>query len=207
MFAMYDDDGLKFRSTIDNLYKINDIATAQALKNDLNKEHSFKETLYKGKITKEAKEKYKKIASLDTKVEVYHTEQLMITDIKTIDETITIQECYNMLEEYNLAQLPMIDKSSKHIKRIVSRIDILSFIMADLEYTEQNLLKTVDNLPSRAIITTDPISDIRRVCKVMIDFELNAIPVVDQEDNLVGILSRADIIKAVSNLPHLEIWA
>jgi CBS domain-containing protein len=41
----------------------------------------------------------------------------------------------------------------------------------------------------------------------MIDFNLNAMPVVNSLDILVGIVSRNDIVKAVASLPHLQLWA
>jgi predicted transcriptional regulator len=40
----------------------------------------------------------------------------------------------------------------------------------------------------------------------MVDFSLTAIPVVDQNDNLLGIVSRANILKAVANTPPMQIW-
>ncbi len=67
--------------------------------------------------------------------------------------------------------------------------------------------KHIYDIATKKILTTDPISDIRRVAKVMIDFNLNAIPVVNSGDVLVGMVSRHDIIKAVSTLPHMQIWA
>jgi CBS domain-containing protein len=57
------------------------------------------------------------------------------------------------------------------------------------------------------IITAEPISDIRRVAKVMIDFKLDAIPIVDEESILLGIVSKTDILKAVSFLPKLQLWS
>jgi acetoin utilization protein AcuB len=56
-------------------------------------------------------------------------------------------------------------------------------------------------------ISTDPISDIRRVAKVMIDFKHDAIPVVNSNDILVGIVSKTNIINAVSHIPNLKLWA
>ena len=41
----------------------------------------------------------------------------------------------------------------------------------------------------------------------MIDFKLDAIPVVDEEDTLVGIVSKSDIIKAVSTIPKLQLYS
>ena len=57
------------------------------------------------------------------------------------------------------------------------------------------------------IITADPLTDIRSVSKVMIDFKLHAIPIVEENDILIGIVSKTDIIKAVSNIPQFQLWS
>ena len=101
MFAMYDDDGLNFRNSIDHLYNVHEIAPSQKLKNSVNDEdknkQNFQESLYKGKITKEATNAYKQMNNLDTRVDIYHVEQIMsqkvitVTDDKTIMELHTVQ--------------------------------------------------------------------------------------------------------------------
>jgi CBS domain-containing protein len=83
---------------------------------------------------------------------------------------------------------------------------ILDILMNDLDYVQFNLDKALKDLELDNVITADPITDIRRVAKVMVDFGLSGIPIVDQDDNLKGIVSRASILKAVSNTPPLQIW-
>lgn len=78
--------------------------------------------------------------------------------------------------------------------------------MDDIDNSRLVIQKYVKDIQASELITTDPISDIRRVAKVMIDFRLDAIPVVNEEDVLVGIVSKTDIIKAVSNIPSLQLW-
>jgi CBS domain-containing protein len=41
----------------------------------------------------------------------------------------------------------------------------------------------------------------------MIDFNLNAIPVVDKDDTILGVVTRHDMVKAVSSIPDLQVWA
>jgi CBS domain-containing protein len=41
----------------------------------------------------------------------------------------------------------------------------------------------------------------------MLDFKLDAIPVVNEEDILLGIISKTDIILAVSKLPRFQLWS
>lgn len=211
MFAMYDDDGLNFRNSIDHLYNVHEIAPSQKLKNSVNDEdknkQNFQESLYKGKITKEATDAYKQMNNLDTRVDIYHVEQIMSHQVITVSDNKTIRECYELMKEHTIQQLPIIDDNQLHLKGIITRHDILKYLVNNLEYSDENFDKPIDNISSKKIITTDPISDIRRVSQVMLDFNLNAIPVVNEEDILVGIVSRNDIIKAVASLPHLQLWA
>ena len=211
MFSMYDDDGLNFRNNIDHLYSVHEVARSQKLKNsikdeDKNKEN-FQETLYKGKITKEATNAYKQMTNLDTREDIYHVEQIMSHNVITVDDTKTVEECYELMKEHKIQQIPIIAENKLHVKGIITRHDILKFLINDLELSNENISKPISDISSKKIITTDPISDIRRVSQVMIDFNLNAMPVVNSLDILVGIVSRNDIVKAVASLPHLQLWA
>ena len=69
------------------------------------------------------------------------------------------------------------------------------------------LKKKLNDVYLDEVITANPISDIRRVAKVMIDLKLDAIPIVDENDILHGIVSKTDIIKAISHIPHFQLWS
>jgi predicted transcriptional regulator len=211
MFSMYDDDGLNFRNNIDHLYSVHEVASTQKLKNRVKDEdkngQNFEETLYKGKITKEATNAYKQMTNLDTREDIYHVEQIMSHNVITVDDSKTVEECYELMKEHTIQQIPIIAENKLHLKGIITRHDILKFLVSDLELSNENITKPISEISSKKIITTDPISDIRRVAQVMIDFNLNAIPVVNSLHILVGIVSRNDIVKAVSSLPHLQLWA
>ena len=208
MFSMYDDDGLNFRNNIDHLYSVHELSPSQRLKkkdNNDNKE-KFEDSLYKGKITKEATNAYKQVTNLDTRTELYHVEQIMSHQVVTVDDSKTVMECYDLMKENYIQQLPIIAENKLHLKGIITRHDILKYILRNLEDAHENVDIPISEISTKKIITTDPISDIRRVAQVMIDLNLNAIPVVDSSDILVGIVSRNDIVKAVASLPHFQLW-
>jgi len=60
---------------------------------------------------------------------------------------------------------------------------------------------------SSGVITADPISDIRRVARLMQEYHLHGVPIVDQQDILLGIVSQSDILRAVTNEPPLNMWS
>lgn len=210
MFAMYDDDGLNFRSTIDRLYQINEVDRSDRIHNRQEDEpkKEFRQNMGESKVTRDAKEKYKQMTNMDTSTEVYHVDQVMSHPVITVEGSKSVQECYDIMKEHKIQQLPLSADNGVHLKGMVTLHDILNFLMEDLDYAKNNRNKPVDEISTRSIITTDPVSDIRRVAKVMNDFDINAIPVVNENDILVGIVSRNDIIKAVgSSLAHLQMWA
>jgi len=209
MFAMYDDDGLNFRSTIDNLYNLHKITSSNTVKNNANNQNkqNFHDTLYKGKITEEAKNKYMQITNMDIQHDIFHVNQLMNTHVITIEDTTTIKECYDLMQEYSIQQLPIIADNKLHLKGIVTIHDIIRYIFNDIQYAEHNANNKICDISTKKVITTDPISDIRRVAKVMIDFKINAIPVVNSDDVILGVVSRYDMINALASIPHLQVWA
>ena len=212
MFAMYDDDGLNFRSTIDQLYNVQEVAKSQTIKNNIKERNEqnkkdFQDTSSDGSISNEAKNAYKQVANLDTRHDIYHVEDIMTRGVIYIEDSMTISECYEAMKEHNVQQLPIIADNELHLKGMVTANDILYHIMDDIDYAKSNTDKHIYDISTKKIITTDPISDIRRVAKVMCDFDLNAIPVVNGNDVLVGIVTRSNILKAVSSIPHMQIWA
>jgi len=209
MFAMYDDDGLRFRSTIENFYKIPELSPTPKIKeNKDNKDgKSFDEQLSQDdKKTAEAREKYKQMAKIDIMHEVFHVEQLMSRVTATIVDSYTIKECYDLMQKKKVQQLPIFRDEENKLKGIITFHDITRYIFENLDVAEIACQNPVSTIARKKVLTTDPMSDIRRISKVMIDFNINAMPIVDEDDRLVGMISRNDIIRAVANIPHLQIW-
>ena len=210
MFSMYDDYGLNFRSTIDRLYDLQNVTASHKIKDSLddkNNKQSFEDELYKGKITQDAKDKYKQMTNIDTRVEIHHVEQIMSSDVITIRDTVTIQECYDLMQENKIDQIPIISDDAQHLKGLITKESILKYLVDNISYAKDNFYKSVREISTKEIITTDPISDIRRVAKVMVDFKINSIPVVNSEHIIVGIVTQNDMTRAIASIPHLQIFA
>ena len=212
MFSIYRNGSIGFRSTADNLYNLKNVDKVSEV--DLKPQEGFiqdftnaqKEQKQNTTIDQTAINKYKKMANIDTSEPVYHVQDIMTKDCVTMDVNSTIQEAYNILKEKDFSQLPVVSLEKKILGLINKKI-ILNLIMDDIENSENIILKKIDDIYLPELITVDPVSDIRRVAKEMIDFKLDAIPVVNEEDILLGIVSKTNIIKAISSLPRLQLWS
>lgn len=210
MFAVYNNGSVGFRSTADNLYNLKNVDEVADVR--LKPDEGFIQEMSKRnpnqgeKFSSEALNSYKKMANIDTLEPVYHVKDIMTKEVFYIDNKSSIKEAYDLLHEKKIAQIPVISFGKKIVGMISKKI-ILNLIMADIENIQNVLDRKIEDIFLPEIITAEPISDIRRVAKVMIDFKLDAIPIVDEESILLGIVSKTDILKAVSFLPKLQLWS
>ena len=210
MFAIYTKGSVNFRSSSDNLYNLKKVDKVLGVDINLNESQpqSFSvpdKKLYEGGINQRAQDAYKKMANLDTNELIYEVHQIMSKDIYVINENAYIKEVYDIFKEKNIRQIPILNENKK-ICSMVNQKNILELLMDDLDNVKQNVNKKLKDIYLPDLITADPISDIRRVAKVMVDFNLNAIPIVNQEDELLGIVSRTDILKALAVRPAMQLW-
>ena len=205
MFAIYNNGTVGFRSTSDNLYNLKNVEESQAI--EFKPQEGFIEDFTKhNKQNENALNSYKKLANIDTSDIVFHVKDIMTKDCIYIDSKSTIQESYDVLKEFKIGQMPVVTFGKKILGMIDKKM-ILNFLMDDLENPHNILNRKLEDLYLPQLITADPITDIRRVAKVMIDFKLHAIPIVEENDILIGIVSKTDIIKAVSHIPQFHLWS
>ena len=211
MFTVYNNGSVQFRSSSDNLYNLRNVDKSaesrhkpddelyQTIENKSNKNRDNK---YNNKSILA----YKKIAQMDTSEVIYHVEDIMTKSCITVNVKSTLDDTYQILKEKRISQIPIITDTNK-IVNIINKKTILNFIMDDVDNTKLILNQRLNNIKLEDCITTHPTTDIRRVAQVMIQNKIDAIPVVDNNDVLVGIISKTDIIKAVSHISDLQLWA
>lgn len=210
MFAIYNNGRIGFRSTSDNLYNLKNVEGVQETR--LNPDEGFVEYFARFNSNKKSEPKeeainaYKKMANIDTSEEIYHVRDIMTKDCIYIDSKSTIQEAYDSLKEFKIEQMPIVTFGKKILGMIDKKM-ILNLLMDDLENSQSILTRRLEDIYLPQLLTADPITDIRRVAKVMIDFKLHAVPIVNESDILIGIVSKTDIIKAVSHIPEFHLWS
>lgn len=214
MFAIYNVEGRRFRDTLEKLHKVRESqASAKTpLWSSLTEEearHIPVSTNAENKTTplsSKAVQAYREMRHLNQREPIYHAYQLMSYPVSTTTIEMDIVEAQRYFRAHKHQQMPVMS-AQRRIVGMLSLVDLLRFIVIDdgqLHYVDG---KRVADAMSREVITTDPVSDIRRVAQVMLEYHLNAVPIVDGQDTLIGIVSRSDILRAVMNDPPLTMWS
>ena len=197
-----------FGITTGNLYNVKNVNELSETKLKLDESfiQNFSNEKDRAQKKDEALDTYKKMVNIDTSEPVYQVKDIMTKNCIYIHIESTVNEAYESLNSLDVNQMPVVSFGKK-IRGMINKKMILELLMDNLENSKYNLNKKIEEIKLPEIITVAPSVEIRKVAKVMIDFKLDAIPVVDENDILVGIVSKTDILKAISYLPKMQLWS
>ncbi|HEY6011210.1 MAG TPA: CBS domain-containing protein [Nitrospirota bacterium] len=139
-------------------------------------------------------------------------QDVMTKGVISISKYEPIMQVADILTEKNISGLPVVDKD-RRVLGIITQADILSMIGVSREHTFKDLLKhmlgeplpvrkmgdTVGDIMTSPALTIRPDANIAEAVKIMDERKIRRLTVVDDNGSLIGIVTRADILKAVIN--------
>lgn len=138
---------------------------------------------------------------------IYHAYQVMTRLVLTLPVGTRVDAAWRALVARGVGQAPVVDAHGR-IVGLVSRTHLLHVINEEDGRLHDVMNRTVADVMDTPVVTADPVADVRRVALVMLKYDQAAVPVVDDQTNvLVGIVSRADILRCVITDPPLTLWA
>ena len=139
-------------------------------------------------------------------------QDVMTKGVISISKYDPIMQVADILTEKNISGLPVVDKD-RRVLGIITQADILSMIGVSREHTFKDLLKhmlgeplplrkmgdTVGDIMTAPALTIRPDANIAEAVRMMDEKKIRRLTVVDNQNVLIGIVTRADILKAVIN--------
>lgn len=208
MFAIYNIEGRRFRDNLENLKRVHSPHKADQV--------SFHENIAQDetviiqgntteKVNSQGLETYRKMLHVNKGTQIFHAYQLMSHPVITLPVDTPIQDAYHLFKAHDVDQMP-VNSYQLQLIGLVTLKDLLAFIIEDGDQISFVRDKTVQDAMSPEVITADPVSDVRRIANVMVEYNVSAVPIVNEQDHLVGIVSRSDLLKAMLQDPPLSLW-
>jgi CBS domain-containing protein len=130
----------------------------------------------------------------------------MSREVATLGPETRVDDAWRFLAARGFGQAPVLD-AARGLVGLVTLADLLSVLNVDEGGVRDIRASRVSDVMTTPVITTDPVSDVRRVARVLLDYDLPGIPVVGESDELVGLVTRGDILRSVIHEPPLSLWA
>ena len=135
---------------------------------------------------------------------------VMTTGALTVQPDAVVNHAWQTLAEHGVSQAPVVGAQGRVVGLLLradmAPLDLLpepGHIQAAIALAR----RTVSEVMVSPVPTVAPDTDLRRVASVLLDTGLPGLPVTDEYGNLVGFISRTDILRAVAANPPLDLWS
>jgi acetoin utilization protein AcuB len=117
---------------------------------------------------------------------------IMTSDVTAIRETTPVRSAVKALAELDVRHLPVIN-GAHEVVGILSDRDL-----APLAGDPQRLREPVSRLMSADVLTVGLETDVDEVIELLTEHRVGALPVVNADGTLAGVVSYVDVLRAVA---------
>jgi CBS domain-containing protein len=125
--------------------------------------------------------------------------QYMTRSVKTVTRRVTLRELEALFEQHDFNAFPVVEEGK--MVGIVTKFDFLCAFI----FTTDQMVPNYDDFMSRplgdvmteAVVHVESTARLTRVLQLMVNLKARSFPVVDASRQLVGIISREDIMRAL----------
>ncbi len=138
---------------------------------------------------------------------IYRAYQVMSRHVLTLPPDVSVVEAWRTLAARGVGQAPVVT-AERRLVGLVSRTHLLHVLNEEDGRLRDVLARTVADVMDTPVVSAEPVADVRRIARVMLEYHVPALPIVDESSQaLVGIVSRSDILRCVVIDPPLTLWA
>jgi len=136
-------------------------------------------------------------------------EDIMSTPVRTLQSSESLEQAWEMLSKYRYRHVPVVSEDGKLVGMLSDR-NLLRRVRE--EYVKGSALEStrallVGDIMVSNILTARPKTSIRQVSQVLFKERIGAMPIVDENEQMVGFLTRSDVLRSVVNRAPLELWS
>ncbi|MCB1189347.1 MAG: CBS domain-containing protein [Leptospiraceae bacterium] len=211
MFYVHNYEGIKHdatREVLEQRLKVYQLHDKPKVRKYVEKEGGTFYNKSHGSLTQgDAERAYQSAMQLEQEVEdICHAYQIMNKPVKTVSPDAFISKAWEMFKSLNIRHMPVLSPNNK-IVGIISDRDLLKYVSVNERNLQIESHKKIRDIMATDVITANPMTDIRKIAQMLFEHRISAMPIVDEKDNLVGIITRSDILHAVIHHNVLNVQA
>lgn len=134
-------------------------------------------------------------------------EQLMSRKLITVPVMASVAQGLDLLAEARVGQAPVLNPQQRLVGLLL-RADLLPVPrdIQDAAAWARWFSRPVGEVMWSPVPAARPDTPIREVAQALLDLRLPGLPVLDEAGELVGFISRSDILRGLSREPPLDLW-
>lgn len=132
--------------------------------------------------------------------QVFNVEQIMTKNPKCLYDYMTFDQAWKQFTSATYRHYPVLNKQEQLVG-IISDRDMLRYSAKQVDKKQK-----LEKLMSAPVLTATNKAAIREICLIMFNQHIGAIPIVVEQGELTGIVTRSDILKSMIENAPMELW-
>ncbi|WP_029407356.1 HPP family protein [Thiomicrorhabdus sp. Milos-T2] len=208
MFIVYSPEGQSFIGAVQNLpvlkvdpaKRINKVEQSElgALKTDI-------ESKSQSNPKNSALNAYKQNQSTSSGKAVVKVAEVMVSPVVTINVNASLEEAWQIMHSKKIKHLPVLNNAE--LVGMCSQENLLTRIIVgksgELEGVKPE--KVVDVMHTE-VVTTNLDTDIRHVAQALNQYQIDALVIMSEYHQIIGIVTESDLIRRLAKEPPIEIY-
>ena len=209
MFIVYSPEGQSFIGAVQNLpvlkvdpaKRINkvDETDLDALKTDVKGQE--KHTSRKSG----ALDAYKGNQQESKRAIVVKVSEIMVSPVITVGADNTLEEAWNLMKTNSIKHLPVLDHTE--LVGMCSQSDLLGRIIVSKSGELEGVKpERVRDVMQSEVVTTSLDTDIRHIAQALTGYQIDALVIMNEYRQILGIVSESDLIRRLAKEPPIELY-
>jgi CBS domain-containing protein len=128
--------------------------------------------------------------------------QIMSTNVVTLNPTDTLAKAWRLIVKSRFRHVPILYK--RKLVGILSDRGLLEELFEIKDHLIQGTkAEHVSDVMVRNVLISRPNTEISHIAQIFVEEKIGSMPIIDEKDKLVGILTRSDILRTLVKIhPH-----
>jgi CBS domain-containing protein len=128
--------------------------------------------------------------------------EIMTSPVITASVHLSLTDTWQLLAAKGFHHLPIVD-DRQQLQGIVSDRDLLRYAANDHRHIGDYHIQP---LMTRQVISADASAEVRMLAEIMCSRGIGSIPIVGDDTEVIGIVSRTDILRGLVHGAPMELW-
>ena len=133
---------------------------------------------------------------------VAYVQDIMSQQVEALSPNDSLGLALRRFRHNSFHHFPVVDEHLQ-VHGILSDRDVLNALIENNDIQHH----PVSRYASRPVVCIRPQADIRQAAQTLYQYNIGALPVVDDQQQLCGILTPSDILRTLSHYGPMELWA
>jgi len=137
---------------------------------------------------------------------VFYAKEVMSSPPLTLYDDMPLDIAWQQFRQHRFRHFPVVNKENKIVGILSDRDMLINSTLHANQDSNLSSKSVINQIMIKSVITASVSTNIREICQVMFSQHIGAMPITNDKGDLLGIITRSDILRTMIKNEPFELW-